>query len=102
MSRSKVDSDDLEDLLESSQDFIQDGISVLRKDEDEENWSFGQSVLFTVTVVTTIGYGHVTPLTKNGKIFTIVYATLGIPFTLVFITATVQRLLEPTCQAGFP
>ncbi len=39
-----------------------------------------------------------TPLTSSGKLFTVVYATLGIPFTLVFITAAVQRLLEPTCS----
>ncbi len=46
---------DLEDLLEASQDFADDGISVLDRDDGKENWSFGQSVLFTVTVVTTIG-----------------------------------------------
>ncbi len=31
------------------------GVSILDKDEGQENWSFGQSILFTVTVVTTIG-----------------------------------------------
>ena len=48
--------------------------------------------------ITLAGYGHVTPLTSSGKLFTILYAILGIPFTLVFITAAVQRLLEPTCS----
>ncbi len=46
---------DLENLLQTSQDFMGKGISILDKDEEEKNWSFGQSVLFTVTVVTTIG-----------------------------------------------
>ena len=44
------------------------------------------------------GYGHVTPLTNSGKLFTIVYSILGIPFTLVFLTVSVQRLLSPTCS----
>lgn len=44
------------------------------------------------------GYGHIVPLTSQGKAFTIVFAILGIPFTLIFLTAVVQRLLEPTCK----
>ena len=42
------------------------------------------------------GYGHIVPLTMNGKIFCIFYASCGIPFTLVFLSACVQRLQEPT------
>ena len=38
------------------------------------------------------------PLTSNGKLFVIIYAILGIPFTLIFLTATVQRMMEPTCR----
>ena len=44
------------------------------------------------------GYGHIFPLTETGKAFCILYAIVGIPFTLVFLSATVQRLLEPTCR----
>lgn len=43
-----------------------------------------------------IGYGHVAPITQQGKAFCILYAALGLPFTLVFMSACVQRLLEPT------
>ena len=31
------------------------GISLLERDKDMEIWQYGQSILFTVTVVTTIG-----------------------------------------------
>jgi hypothetical protein len=35
-------------------------------------------------------------LTAEGKLFCILYAAFGIPFTLVFLSASVQRLLTPT------
>jgi hypothetical protein len=47
-------------------------------------------------VVTTIGYGHVTPLSRSGKIFCMLYAMVGIPLTLVLLSALVERLLVPT------
>ena len=50
----------------------------------------------TSVFLSKIGYGHIVPLTMNGKIFCIFYASCGIPFTLVFLSACVQRLQEPT------
>ena len=46
---------DLEELLGFVIRTSQNGISVLDSDEYEVNWSLGQSFLFAVTVVTTIG-----------------------------------------------
>ena len=47
-----VTSADLERLLE---EILYRGISPRRRDLNRSNWSLGQSFLFTVTVVTTIG-----------------------------------------------
>lgn len=85
--------EDLEQLID---DIMYRGISPKRKDFNNSNWSFGQSFLFTVTVVTTIGYGHIHPMTPTGKMACIMYAVIGIPFTLIFLSAIVQRLLAPT------
>ncbi|XP_014682025.1 PREDICTED: potassium channel subfamily K member 1-like [Priapulus caudatus] len=58
----------------------------------ELNWSFGQSLFFTSTIITTIGYGHVTPNTTSGKVFCIIYSVVGIPMTFILITALAERL----------
>ncbi len=50
-----VDEADLEALLNDAQSYNDIGISVLEKDRFKRIWNFGESIMFTVTVVTTIG-----------------------------------------------
>ncbi|KAI6244089.1 hypothetical protein M3Y99_00079200 [Aphelenchoides fujianensis] len=44
------------------------------------------------TLITTVGYGHSTPLTASGKIFYIFYALLGIPLGLVCFQSIGERI----------
>jgi hypothetical protein len=46
-------------------------------------WTFPGSILYSVTIVTTIGYGHITCETDAGKIATIFYAIVGVPMMLL-------------------
>ncbi|PAV58653.1 hypothetical protein WR25_10040 [Diploscapter pachys] len=48
-------------------------------------WNFGNALIFAFTVITTIGYGHVAPVTFYGRLFCIVYGVIGVPFTLLTI-----------------
>ena len=43
-----------------------------------------------------LGYGHQSPLSTSGKVFCMVYALIGIPLTMLLLTAVVERLLIPT------
>jgi len=45
------------------------------------------------------GYGRSTPLSDTGKAFSILYALLGVPFTMLVLTASVQRLMYPLVHA---
>ncbi|XP_017878522.1 two pore potassium channel protein sup-9 [Ceratina calcarata] len=57
-----------------------------------QQWKFSGSFYYAITVLTTIGYGHSTPSTVNGKLFTMFYAIVGIPLGLVMFQSIGERL----------
>ncbi|XP_067614749.1 uncharacterized protein [Eurosta solidaginis] len=59
----------------------------LQKQQQQFEWNFATSFLYSLTVVTTVGYGTITPRTTLGRMVTIVYATFGIPLTLVYLSS---------------
>jgi len=50
---------------------------------EDTRWTFSSALLFSLTVISTIGYGHVTPITWEGQIVCGCYATIGIPIFLM-------------------
>ncbi|KHN73132.1 TWiK family of potassium channels protein 9 [Toxocara canis] len=53
--------------------------------EEDNKWSLTDSLIFAFTVITTIGYGNVAPVTFEGRAFLIVYGLIGVPLTLLTI-----------------
>ena len=50
-----------------------------------QRWDHVNSVFFSFTVVTTIGYGHLYPSTPEGKAACLVYALIGIPLNALLV-----------------
>jgi potassium channel subfamily K, invertebrate len=53
---------------------------------EKPKWDLPGAILFAVTIITTIGYGNITPATWEGQIVCICYATIGIPLFLMCIS----------------
>ncbi|XP_037352849.1 potassium channel subfamily K member 18 [Talpa occidentalis] len=52
------------------------------------DWSFLSSLFFCCTVFSTVGYGHIYPVTKLGKYLCMLYALFGIPLMFLVLTDT--------------
>ncbi|XP_033113056.1 potassium channel subfamily K member 9-like [Anneissia japonica] len=52
----------------------------------KEVWRLSSSIMFCITVITTVGYGHITPVTTWGRIATILYGLVGIPLLLLVLS----------------
>ncbi|XP_066515743.1 potassium channel subfamily K member 1b [Hoplias malabaricus] len=83
----------LELFLAKALDASNYGVSILNNASANWNWDFTSSLFFASTVLSTTGYGHTAPLSDGGKAFCIIYSVIGIPFTLLFLTAVVQRIM---------
>ncbi|KAG9472980.1 potassium channel subfamily K member 6 [Eleutherodactylus coqui] len=84
----------LEALLEKVINANKFGVSVLNNASNESSWDLASSLFFSSTLLTTVGYGYTTPLTDSGKAFCIFYALVGVPFTMLVLSAAVQRLMS--------
>jgi len=59
-----------------------------------ENWTFLDSLYFSVITLTTIGFGDISPVTPLGKLFTIFYVFLGIGIVLTLVNLIAKREVE--------
>lgn len=53
-----------------------------------QKWTYSTAMLYSATVITTVGYGNITPKSMVGKLLTCLYATIGIPIMIMYLTIT--------------
>ncbi|XP_072949044.1 uncharacterized protein [Epargyreus clarus] len=61
----------------------------------DTKWTFSGAVIYCITLITTIGYGNVSPRTAAGRAATVAYAAAGVPLTLACLAglgASLARL----------
>jgi len=59
-----------------------------------EGWTHIDALYFSVTTLTTVGYGDLAPKTDTGKLFTIGYLFVGIGVLLSFVNVIAHHALK--------
>ncbi|CAG4940774.1 unnamed protein product [Parnassius apollo] len=63
----------------------------------DNQWTFSRALIYCITLITTIGYGNVSPRTAAGRAATVAYAAAGVPLTLACLAglgASLARLVR--------
>ncbi|CAN9502013.1 unnamed protein product [Ophioblennius macclurei] len=80
-----LDGPALEKFVQVILDAWEKGVNPSGNSTNPTNWDFSSSFFFAGTVVTTIGYGNLSPSTVTGQVFCVFYALCGIPLNLAFL-----------------
>ncbi|XP_038068719.1 potassium channel subfamily K member 2-like [Patiria miniata] len=63
-----------------------------RVDKERSVWDLPNSFFFSATIVTTIGYGDITPQTPMGQLVCMIYGAIGLPLT-AWVIGVISRSL---------
>ena len=66
-----------------------------------EGWSILDSLYVSAQTVTTVGYGDLTPATRNGRIFSTLFMLAGVGVVLYALTTTVHAIVQSELVATF-
>ncbi|XP_039642955.1 potassium channel subfamily K member 17 [Perca fluviatilis] len=69
------------------------GLSLKDNNTSDGFWKFTSSAVFAATVVTTIGYGNISPRSTAGQIFCVFFALFGIPLNMVVLNRVGKYML---------
>ncbi|XP_042300848.1 potassium channel subfamily K member 16-like [Sceloporus undulatus] len=64
---------------------------------ERSNWDFSNSFFFVGSMLSTIGYGNLSPKTAGGQLFCVVFALFGIPLNIVFLHH-IGKIISMLCE----
>ncbi|XP_015280993.1 PREDICTED: potassium channel subfamily K member 17 [Gekko japonicus] len=94
-----LDGEALERLAERIVQAYKNGL-ILKGNASLGRWDFVGSFFFSVSAVTTIGYGNLSPSTVSAQVFCIFFALFGIPLNLVLLNRIGQLMLSGVQQCA--
>uniref|UniRef100_A0A8C9FMU0 Potassium channel domain-containing protein n=1 Tax=Pavo cristatus TaxID=9049 RepID=A0A8C9FMU0_PAVCR len=90
----------LQRLIQGIIEAYKSGVTIQGNTTSLGRWDFSGSFFFSISAITTIGYGNLSPSTVAGRIFCILFALFGIPLNLVLLNEIGQlMLLGVQCSA---
>lgn len=87
-----VDEDHLDVLINKVAEAISVGVDPSRNTTFSTSWDLASAFFFCGTIVTTIGYGNISPKTPWGQFFCIWYTLIGIPLFGFLLAAAGDHL----------
>nr|XP_015816714.2 potassium channel subfamily K member 4 isoform X2 [Nothobranchius furzeri] len=87
-----VDFEDLQKFLQGVADDLGADIDVGGNQTFSTKWDIASALFFSGTIITTIGYGNISPKSDGGKLFCIFYALVGIPMFGILLAGVGDHL----------
>ncbi|XP_030009744.1 potassium channel subfamily K member 4 [Sphaeramia orbicularis] len=87
-----IDNDNLQAFIEEVLDAVGAGVDATNNDTFVSQWDLASAFFFSGTVITTIGFGNISPKTYGGQLFCIFYALVGIPLFGILLAGVGDHL----------